>query len=100
MRAEGVNAQGQTVAERPLAFIPDGKEYPVPGFSGLKTVATRESANAVQVEVHRQDGSIIGQGKYVVSGDGRSLTATTSGFDAQLRRFETRTNWDRFQSPS
>lgn len=27
--------------------------------------------------------------------DSRSLTATTAGFDTQLRRFETTTAWDR-----
>src|SRR5437588_10282363 len=28
MKAEGVNAQGQKVAERPQTMIPDGKPYP------------------------------------------------------------------------
>ena len=28
MRAEGVNAQGQKVAERPQTMIPDGKPWP------------------------------------------------------------------------
>ena len=95
MRAEGINAQGRKVAERPQEFIPDGKQYPVPDFPGLKTVATRLDPNTIQVEVSREDGSTVGQGKYVVSADGKSLTATTSGFDTQLRRFETRTMWDR-----
>jgi hypothetical protein len=31
----------------------------------------------------------------VVSEDGTSLTATAAGFDPQLRRFETRTVWNR-----
>ena len=30
-----------------------------------------------------------------VAADGQSLTATTAGFDTQLRRFEMRTVWDR-----
>jgi hypothetical protein len=32
---------------------------------------------------------------YVVSEDGRSLTATTSGWDTQLREFKQTTVWDR-----
>ena len=52
-------------------------------------------SNTVQVEVTREDGSTVGQGTYAVSADGKLLTATTSGFDTQLRPFKTRTVWDR-----
>jgi hypothetical protein len=34
-----------------------------------------------------------------VSADGTSLTATATGFDSQLRRFEVTTGWDRVQAP-
>ena len=83
------------MAERPQKFIPDGQEYSVPDFPGLKAVAARLDSNTVQVEVIGEDGSTVGQGTYAVSADGKLLTATTSGFDKQLRRFETRTVWDR-----
>jgi hypothetical protein len=43
----------------------------------------------------REDGSMVGSGRYVVSSDLQTLTATTSGFDTQLRRFESQTVWDR-----
>ena len=43
----------------------------------------------------REDGSVAGEGTYVVSQDGTSMTASTAGFDSQLRRFEMRTAWDR-----
>jgi serine/threonine protein kinase len=33
--------------------------------------------------------------RHVVNEDGRSLVATTAGFDTQLRRFEMKTVWDR-----
>jgi hypothetical protein len=45
--------------------------------------------------VKRDDGSIAGEGSYVIADDGKTMTATTSGFDSQLRRFEMRTVWDR-----
>ena len=95
MKAEGLNAQGQKVAERPQRLIPDGKPYPVPDFHGLTAVVTRPDPQTLQAECRREDGSIVGQGSYVVSADGRSMMATTAGFDTQLRRFETTTAWDR-----
>jgi len=95
MMAEGTNARGQKIAERPQKFVPDGQEHPVPDFPGLVAVCTRPEPNAMHAEVRREDGSIVGGGKYVVSADGKSLTATTAGFDSQLRRFETRTVWGR-----
>jgi hypothetical protein len=95
MKAEGVNQQGQKVAERPQTMIPDGKPYPVPDFPGLTATTTRTDPNTLRAECRREDGSIVGEGTYVVSPDGKSLRATTAGFDTQLRRFETTTAWDR-----
>ncbi|HXP61175.1 MAG TPA: hypothetical protein VN829_11830, partial [Dongiaceae bacterium] len=97
-QAEGIDAQGRKVAERPQILIPDGQPYPFPDFPGLTAVTARPDPHTLQAEVRREDGSIVGQGSYVVSADGSSLIATTAGFDTQLRRFETRTAWDR-QSP-
>jgi hypothetical protein len=95
LEAEGVNAKGEKVTERPQRMLPDGQPYPVPDFPGLSTVASRPDPRTIRVEARREDGSIAGEGTYVVSEDGASLTATTAGFDTQLRRFETRTAWDR-----
>ena len=58
-------------------------------------VTTRSGRNAIRAEVKREDGSIAGEGSCVVADDGKTMTATTSGFDSQLRRFEMRTVWDR-----
>lgn len=95
MFAEGVNEKGERVSEGPQTFIPDGRPYPVPDFAGLMSVTTRPEPNTIRAEARREDGTIAGEGTYVVAGDGRSLTATTAGFDTQLRRFEMRTVWDR-----
>jgi hypothetical protein len=95
MRAEGVNAKGEKVSERPQTMIPDGRPHPIPDFPGLTTVTSRPDPRTIRAEARREDGSIAGEGTYVVSGDGASLTATAAGFDTQLRRFETRTVWDR-----
>ena len=95
MKAEGLNSKGERVVERPQRLIPDGQPYPVPDFPGLQAVTSRPQPNAIHAEVRREDGTIAGQGRYVVTDDGQSLSATTAGFDTQLRRFETLTVWDR-----
>jgi hypothetical protein len=42
-----------------------------------------------------KDGQILGEATYVVSEDGRSLTATASGLDSAERRFTTKVVFDR-----
>jgi hypothetical protein len=58
-------------------------------------VTSRTDLNAIRAEVKREDGSIAGEGSYVVAEGGTTMIATTAGFDSQLRRFEMRTVWDR-----
>lgn len=96
MLAEGTNEKGERCKERPQTMIPDGAPYPVPDFPGLSLVTTRDG-NTVTSLCKREDGSIAGEGSYAVSADGRTLVATTAGFDTQLRRFEMRTSWDRVE---
>lgn len=93
--AEGLNERGEPCAEKPQKLLPDGRPYPVEGLAGLTCVTSRPDANTVRAEVRREDGSLAGEGIYIVAEDGRTMTATTVGFDSQLRRFEMRTAWDR-----
>jgi hypothetical protein len=95
MKAEGTNGKGEKVTERPQTLIPDGEPRPVLDFPGLSARTTQPSPHELRAQVKREDGSIAGEGTYVVSADGTSMTATTAGFDTQLRRFETRTVWER-----
>jgi hypothetical protein len=95
MLGEGRNSKGEMVRERPQTMVPDGRPYPVPDLPGLTTVTTRPQPNVIVATCHREDGSVAGEGTYEVSEDGRSMTATTAGFDTQLRRFEMKTVWDR-----
>jgi hypothetical protein len=95
IKAEGLGEKGQQVTERTQTLVPDGQPRPVPDFPGLAMTSTRPDARTLRADVRREDGSIAGQGTYVVSADGRSLVATTSGFDTQLRQFEQQTSWDR-----
>ena len=95
LSAWGRNDKGEPCVERPQIFIPDGRPYSVPDMPGLTAVTTQPDPHTLRAEVRREDGSIAGEGTYVVSHDGASLVATTAGFDSQLRRFEMKTTWNR-----
>ena len=95
MKAEGTNAKGEKVAERPQTIVPDGEPHPVPDFPGLSARATQPSPHELRAQCKREDGSVVGEATYIVSLDGTSLTAIAAGFDTQLRRFETKTVWER-----
>ena len=93
--AEGVNERGEPCVERPNRLNPDGHDYPVPDFAGLVVRTTCPDARTMLSECRRQDGTIVGSGTFTVSSDSRSLTATTSGWDSQLREFKQTTRWER-----
>ena len=95
MKAEGINEKGEKMAEQPQKFVPNGELRPIPGMPGLSVMASNPDPNTLQAEARREDGSVVGKGVYQVSADGRTLIATTSGFDTQLRRFEVQTVWER-----
>jgi hypothetical protein len=95
LEAEGVNEKGEPCAERPQKMFPDGRPYPVPQMPGLMAVTSRPDPHTLLAQAKREDGSVAGEGRYVVAPDGATMTATTAGFDSQLRRFELRTVWDR-----
>ena len=95
MRAEGVNNKGEPCVERPTRLNPDGHDYPVPDFPGLVAKSLHPDPQTLRTECRRADGSLVGAGTFVVSDDGRSLTATTSGWDTQLREFSQTTVWGR-----
>lgn len=93
--AEGVDARGERCREKPQRLRPDGVAYPVEGLPGLTSVTTRLNANTIRAEAKREDGSLAGEGTYVVAADGRTMMASTRGFDSQLRQFTMKTMWDR-----
>jgi hypothetical protein len=95
MTAEGIGENGAKIAERPQKFVPDGIVRPLEGLSGLSSVCRSRNASSLEAEARRDDGTVVGKGVYAVSRDGETLTATTSGFDSQMRRFEIQTVWDR-----
>jgi hypothetical protein len=94
MTAEGTKANGQVVHEKPLLFILDGKEHPMPDAAGFTAVTTQPAPNVIEVEA-KNAGQMIGRGSYVVSEDGTTMTASVSGIDAEHRPFQTVAVFDR-----
>lgn len=95
LSAAGVDAKGEPCEEKPQRIRPDGVAYPVDGFPGLTSVTTRPNRNTIRAEAKREDGSLAGEGTYVVADDGQTMTAMTTGVDSQLRPFTQQTVWDR-----
>jgi hypothetical protein len=93
--AAGVDAKGNPCEEKPQRLRPDGLAYPIDGFPGLTSVTTRPGRNTIRGEAKREDGSLAGEGTYVVADDGQTMIATTKGFDSQLRPFTQQTAWNR-----
>lgn len=94
MRAEGRTREGKLVDECPQAFILDEMEHPIPSAPGLSMIVHHPDANTILVQAKHAD-RVVGEGSYVVSADGSTLTASVSGIDAQRKPFQTIAIWDR-----
>ncbi len=66
---------------------PDGKEHPVTEAPGVVTISKWTTSHILEV-VARKDGTAVGESRYEVSKDGKTLTATVKGIDAKGRSFE------------
>jgi len=94
MTAEGVKENGERCVERPQTLILDGQERPIPDVPGAVAVAIAPDPRTIRVS-GRMGETTLGEGSYVVSPDGTTLSATMAGTDAQQRRFQTTTVWDK-----
>lgn len=93
MQAEGQKDDGQTVVDQ-VTFVLDGREHPVPAAPGFTASSEQPDPHTLRA-IGRKDGKVVGEGMYTVSADGRTLTATVRGIDAQHRPFQTVVVWDR-----
>jgi len=82
----GVNMAGKE--ESGVTRIqPDGKEHPVAEAPGVVTISKWTTSHILEL-VARKEGNVVGESKYEVSKDGKTLTATVKGVDAKGRSFE------------
>jgi hypothetical protein len=93
MKAEGINAAGEKVAERPQRFHLDGVERPMAEMPGLTAVSSRPDPNTIVAE-GKMNGKVVGKSTSVVSEDGKTLTATVFGLGVN-GPFETRAVFNR-----
>jgi hypothetical protein len=94
MTASGTKEDGQHVEERPQTIVLDGKEHEIPGVPNAVAIAHSPDPHTIRA-MGKSGNTVLGEGSYVVSADGKTLTATTAGTDAQQRRFQTVTVWER-----
>jgi hypothetical protein len=89
----GINAGGQE-EHGEAVFEADGRERPVPVQPDVTMLAEWSSPTRLRT-LGKKGGSVVGEGIYEVSADGRTLTATVSGVDASGSRFEQVIVYDR-----
>jgi hypothetical protein len=83
----GVNAAGKQESGKTILRA-DGHEHEVTPLAPGVVAATRWRSAHVLETVAKKDGKVVGDGKYEVSSDGKTLTATVAGFDGSGTRFE------------
>ena len=82
----GITATGNPQLATFTEFVEDGKPHPVTGLAGIDAQAyTRVDASTLNVS-RLKDGKVIQTGTWVVSPDGKALTVTFTGTNANGRQ--------------
>jgi hypothetical protein len=88
----GINASGRQ--EQGVQTIhADGHPHDVPEASGIVTISTLDARELKTVGL--ANGTQVGRATYEVSTDGRTMTATVSGVDANGKAFDQVIMFDR-----
>jgi hypothetical protein len=82
----GINMSGKEESVM-LKLHPDGKERPVAEAPGIVEVSRWVGSHTLE-SVAKKDGKVIGESRYEVSSDGKTLTSKVKGTDAKGRQFE------------
>jgi len=81
----GITSAGNPQLATFTEFVEDGKPHPVTGLAGIDAQAyTRVDARTLNVSRFK-DGKVIQTGTWVVSPDGKALTVTFTGTNANGR---------------
>jgi len=78
---KGESATGSPTASE-YSYRYDGKDYPVTGAPGYDMMSLTRKGNVIE-GVRKKDGKVVQTYKRVFSQDGKTMTVTTSGTDAQ-----------------
>jgi hypothetical protein len=81
----GVNAAGEQESGT-TKLHPDGKEHTIAEARGVVEVTKWVGSHTLET-VAKKDGKVVGQSRYEVSNDGKTLTAKVKGIDASGAEF-------------
>ena len=81
----GVSANGLATSSE-YSYRLDGRDYPVTGSGDYDTVAATESGKTVE-GTRKKAGRVVQTYTRVISQDGKTMTVTTTGTNAQGQKF-------------
>ena len=97
VRSEAINTNGtRVVTEYTAAF--DGTDYPLKGSPVANTVSLKRIDQRTTERVDKKDGQVMLVYKRVVSPDGKTLTVTINGVNAQGQQVSNVVVFDRLSS--
>ncbi len=91
---DGTDAAG-TAAHNEWTGKFDGKDYPLVGDPTADTRAYRRIGARTLAMTIKKDGKVTVTGRIIVTANGKSRTVTTSGTDAQGKKFRTVAVYDK-----
>jgi len=83
---KGVAADGSATGTA-YTYRLDGKDYPVTGTADYDSVALKRSGNTIE-GTRKKAGAVVQTYKRVISQDGKTMTVTTTGTNAQGQKFD------------
>ena len=97
VRSEAINTNGtRVVTEYTAAF--DGTDYPLKGSLVANTVLLKRIDARTTERVDKKDGHVVLVYKRVVSNDGKTMTVTINGVDAQGQQVSNVVVFEKLQS--
>ena len=91
---EGVNATGAPTKTEYTAQY-DGKDYPITGSQNADTVALKRLDARTMERTDKKGEKVVATSSRAVSEDGKTMTVTTTGTNAQGQAMNNVTVWDK-----
>jgi hypothetical protein len=91
---EGVNAAGTATGTQYTAQY-DGKDYPMTGSQNADTVALKRIDARTLERTDKKGDKVVATSTRVVSEEGKTMTVTTKGTNAQGQAVHNVTGWDK-----
>jgi len=92
--AEGVNAAGAPTMTQYTANY-DGKDYPLTGSQNVDTVSFKRIDARTMERTNKKGEKVLTTSTQVVSADGRTMTTTVKGTNAQGQAVDNVTVWEK-----